>query len=360
MRILILANTDQRGKSGVGDFALTLWEQLRGCDIDATFAVIDPDPAVRDGQLTGLMQEIDPDWVSLHFVPYAYANRGMVGKRTLPWKKIRGRTGTHILFHEIWVGAHQGASWRHRLTGVLQKRGIKQCLDLLKPDVVHCTNSLYSSMLNREGISNTILPLFGAIPFQLGSRDPYLDVVCSLEPGWDRSRWVIAALFGSIHPTNSFLHVLQWLSARCNRSGKKLFVVSLGHAPNAKTFFETLSNQFPQACKPYFHVTGKLDATDLSSWIRGADCGLATTPFNIIDKSSSAVAFAEHGVPVIVTDSGSPVPGITNHQQDLAPEFWLFGDERLDTFELLPPRRAPQSRLECVTSQFLADLNLHG
>ena len=33
----------------------------------------------------------EPDWVSLQFVPYAYAHRGLVGRSTLPWEKLRGR-----------------------------------------------------------------------------------------------------------------------------------------------------------------------------------------------------------------------------------------------------------------------------
>jgi hypothetical protein len=136
--------------------------------------------------------------------------------------------------------------------------------------------------------------------------------------------------------------------------------VSLGNAPTAQAQFEWISTHFLQESAPFFYVAGKLDASDLSCWIRGADCGLATTPLNIIDKSSSAVAFVEHGIPVIVMDPGSPVEGISYRQQDLAPEFWLFGDNRLETYDILPPCRDPEPRINRVANQFLADLNIYG
>jgi hypothetical protein len=106
-------------------------------------------------------------------------------------------------------------------------------------------------------------------------------------------------------------------------------------------------------------VTGPLSSSDLSSWINYADCGLSTTPFNIIDKSSSALAFVDHGLPVIVMDPGSPVRGIDYCQQDLTPDFWLFGDPRLETFECMPPRHASMPRKDRVVQQFIEDLQLY-
>ena len=358
MRLLVLCDTDEFGRSGVGDFALSLSQQLEQRGIETTLLAIDPDPASRYRQLTETMRRVRPDWVSLHFVPYAFAKRGLVGRHTLPWAKIQGKVGTHILFHEIWIGAHQGANWRHRFAGALQKRGIQELLRELRPQVVHCTNTLYSSMLEREGIPNLTLPLFGSIEVSASRHDPYPSLLPSLLPGKDRSGWVVAALFGAIHSNGTLLPVVKWLNDRSTQCGKRLLVVSLGTASTAQAQFQEIASRFPKDSSPFFHVVGKLDAKDLSCWIRGADCGLATTPFNIIEKSSSAVAFAEHGIPVIVTDAGSPVRGIHYYQQDFSPEFWLFGDSRLQAFDCLPPRRDPKSKKDQVVQQFIEDLHL--
>jgi hypothetical protein len=359
VRFVIIADSDRQGESGVGDYALLLARLLRSSNINVVFEALGPSCRSSRSALVDRVQKAQPDWVSFHFVPYAYAHRGLVGKATLPWEKLRGRVGTHIMFHEIWIGAHQGAPLRQRPIGFLQRLGIQQVLRQLKPDVVHCTNPLYSAMLHRAGITNSVLPLFGVIPVESdGVLDPYIQLLPNLVPGSKRSDWIVAALFGKIYPSDHLLPALQWLVAKCLPQGKHLLVVSLGHCPTAAATFEEIGQCFSEPGRPYFHITGKLDASVLSYWIQGADCGLATTPFNIIDKSSSAVAFVEHGIPVIVLDDGAPIRGMDPTQPDLAPEFWLFGDKRLDDLEILPPRREPQPRRDQVVNQFLVDLNI--
>ena len=360
MNLVIIADSDQQGESGVGDYALLLAKLLRSSNINVVFEALGPPDRSSRLALVERVQDAQPDWVSFHFVPYAYAHRGLVGKSTLPWEKLRGRVGTHILFHEIWIGAHQGAPWRQRPIGFFQRLGIQQVLRLLKPDVVHSTNPLYSAMLHRSGIPNHVLPLFGAVPvLSDGGLDPYLQLLPNLVPGSKRPDWVVSALFGKIYQCDQLLAALQWLMAKCLSLGKHLLLVSLGHCPTAADTFKQLAPCLSEPGRPYFHITGKLDATALSSWIGGADCGLATTPFNIIEKSSSAVAFVEHGIPVIVIDAGAPIRGMDVIQPDLAPEFWLFGDQRLNDLESLPPRREPQARRDQVVNQFLADLNIN-
>lgn len=299
-----------------------------------------------------------PDWVSIQFVPYAYANHGLVGARTLPWSSLRGRLGTHIMFHELWIGAHHGASFRERVTGRLQRMGIQNLYHVLSPDVVHCSNRLYSDMLSRVGIYNKILPLVGNIPVQSSVGDPYEEVVSGFTPGLRRSSWTVVALFGAIHRSDNLLSTLRWLQHLCNRNSKQLLVVSLGNCPTAAQIFAELMPQLPAAGRPTFLVKGHLEAAALSAWMRFADCALATTPMNIIEKSGSAIAFAEHGVPVIVTDRGSRVRGhpVTNDVHST--RFWLFGDRHLEDFCHLPPRRVPESRLQEVANQLLTDLKL--
>ena len=358
MKIVFLADSTQPGESGVGDYALNLCARLQALNVDAVVESLGvPNSSSRAG-LEERVRLSQPDWVSFQFVPYAFAHRGWVGRRTLPWESLRGRMGTHVMFHEIWIGAHQGASLQDQAMGALQRRGIQNLMRKLRPDAVHCSNRLYSAMLLRAGISNRLLPLFGSIPVRIPAPDPYEVVLAGLSPGRTRSGWVVAALFGSIYPSEQLLPALRWLQDYCLRQGQRLFVVSLGHCPTAQSTFSTLAPQLPAEGRPIFLVKGRLDSSALSPWILWADCGLATTPFNIIEKSSSAIAFAEHGVPVIVMDPGDDVRGVALPRQDLAPEFWLFGDQRLDAPNGLPPRREPQPRLEQVATQFLADLNM--
>jgi glycosyltransferase involved in cell wall biosynthesis len=356
MKIAFVSNTDKPGRSGVGDYALGLASKLKEWGGDARILVLPQGDQRADWDPTKLLKDFRPDWFSFQFVPYAYAKRGMVGKRTLPWTSLRGRVRTHFMFHEIWIGSHLGAALRDQVIGFMQRRGIQGLIRTARPQVVHCSNRLYSEMLQRAGIQNGILPLFGNIPVSGSDADPYAIVANDLMPGSRREDWIVVTFFGSVYPSENLVSALDWLQNLSLGRRKYLLVVSLGHSPTADATFQRLGPLLAERGRPHFLIKGKLEAETLSSWIRFSDCGLATTPFNIIEKSGSAVAFAEHGVPVIVMDRGAPVRGITLPEQDLSPEFWLFGDERLKQWHELPSRRDPRPQLDQVARKFLVDL----
>lgn len=359
MRLLIVLDTITAGVSGVADYALLLGQAIQSnSNVDVTFHPLGHKQS-RERELLQRVQELKPDWVSFHFVPYAYATRGFVTGLTLPWSQLRGLIGTHIYFHELWIGAHQGASLRHRLSGLIQRRGIHQLMQNLQPTVVHTSNHLYSAMLHNDGIQSRVLPLFSTIPTIRNVSDPYLETLQSFSPGTSRDEWVVAIFFGAIYPCINLLPALQWLHKRCDQQRKRLLVVSLGHSPTAKKVFSHMSSQFPEENPPLFLVKGRMESKLLSLWLTNADCGLATTPYNIIAKSASAISLSEHGLPVLVVDPGAPVRCLPYHQPDLAPEFWLFGDRRLEGFPCLPPRRKQSPLITRVVHQFLDDLSLH-
>jgi len=359
LRLLIVLDTIKPGASGVADYALLLGQAVQAtADVKVTFHALGLERS-RPKALLERVQELKPDWVSFHFVPYAYATRGFVGASTLPWVQLRGLLGTHIYFHELWIGAHLGASFRERVSGIIQRRGIHQLMRALRPTVVHTSNYLYSAMLDSQGIQNRVLPLFSAIPVVKDVTDPYLEMLCHISPGISRDQWVVAAFFGAIYPCRKLFLALQWLHERCDQQRKRLLVVSLGYSPTAKDVFNQISSHFPDDRPPIFVEKGKMDSNLLSAWLSSADCGLATTPFNIIGKSASAISLVEHGLPVIVIDPGVPVRGVPYYQPDLAPEFWLFGDPRLESFPCLPPRRNQYPLIHRVVHQFLDDLSIY-
>jgi hypothetical protein len=360
MKILILSASSVSGPSGVDDYSQLLCKQLRLHAIDSIVYAVNYETEPSHTRLIAYIDEFKPDWISLQFVSYAYAKRGLIGPHSLPWQKLRGRLGSQILFHETWIGAHEGASLRQRSIGALQKWGIQNAMRIMRPDVVHTTNNLYSMMLEKAGILNTILPLYGSIPIAKSSPNPYLKLYDQLAPGTRHSDWLVLAFFGSIYPSINLFDALQWLQNKSLQQGKLLLIVSIGYSPRAEKLFKDLTLRLPYTGTTFFHVTGKLEPITASSWIGNANCGLSTTPFNIIDKSSSALAFREHGIPVVVMDKGDPVRNLAYMAPDLSPEVWMFGDERLNNFTLLPPPQEPFSRIACITSKFLSDLGYPG
>ena len=340
VKIALVADTNQPGRSGVGDYTLVLASKLQSMGISAEVFPLDGPASDQRNKLPGQLSAFQPDWVSFQFVPYAFAHRGLVTRRTLPWESLRGTRGTQFrIFHEIWVGANRGAPLRDRAIGLLQRRGIRSVMRTLKPSVVHCSNRLYSNLLTHAGITNEILPLFGNIPVLPAKVDPYVEVIASMHPGGDRKGWTVAAFFGTIHSNSSAPKVLRWLQETAQRHGRRLLVVSLGRCPAAEQHFRDWSEILHETGRVDFLVKGEMPPDELSAWLGAADCGVTTTPYNIIGKSSSAIAFAEHGVPVMVTDRGLPVRYGDLAAVDRSPRFWLAEESVLKTLQDVPPRQ---------------------
>lgn len=356
MRLALIADSNQLGKSGVGDYALRLSEALEEFKVTVQVFPVGKADNQEKASLRRAVAHFQPDWVSFQFVPYAFGRRGLVHSRTLPWQQLRGRIGTHFMFHEIWIGAHDGATIRQRCIGYLQKAGIHSMMRAIRPQVTHCSNRVYSEMLSRAGIKNNILPLFGNIPISAGRVDPYRQLLTNMDQGSDRSDWVVAAFFGTLYSSRNLTPVIHRLQSQCQTHNRRLLIVSLGHCPDADSVFSQLASTFIDAAKPEFLIKGAMEASELSAWIGNADVGLATTPYNIIEKSGSALAFVEHGIPVIVMDTGSAVRAVNLPWADLRPHFWLADHPTFTEMTALPSRLPPCSRLEGVAHQFLADL----
>lgn len=356
MKLALITDTDQPGQSGVGDYALLLAGKLESLGVTAKVFPLGGSGSSHQKELSARTSAFDPDWVSFQFVPYAYAHRGLVTRRTLPWKTLRGRKGTHFMFHEIWIGSHVGARLCDRAVGWLQRRGLQSVVRQVRPEVVHCSNWLYSTLLTNADIANQILPLFGNVPIVPRVVDPYHALIKTLSPESDRQDWHVAAFFGTIHSGANVVHVLRWLQKISQQLGRRLLVASLGRCPDAEQHFRTWSETLGETDSTRFVVKGEMPPHELSAWLGSADCGVSTTPYNIIEKSGSAVAFAEHGISVLVTDCGSPVRGVNRSLDDLAPRFRLAEASVLAKLQNLPQRQPAEGFIDGVAATFLKHL----
>ena len=78
MRILFLTDSIQHGASGVGDYTLHLAAQLNRMSVDALIEPIGTPGSPLRASLCERVHQHQADWVSVQFVPYAYAHRGLV------------------------------------------------------------------------------------------------------------------------------------------------------------------------------------------------------------------------------------------------------------------------------------------
>src|SRR5262249_55454246 len=118
----------------------------------------------RIAQARKWLDAFGPDWISLQFVPYAFHQKGLcfgLGKKL---SALNGKASWHIMFHELWLGLEEKSPVKHRVTGVLQRSIIMDCLRRLSPRAVHTQTESHRIVLGREKITASILPLFGNIP----------------------------------------------------------------------------------------------------------------------------------------------------------------------------------------------------
>jgi hypothetical protein len=299
-------------------------------------------------------QGFAPDWVSWQIVLYGFDPRGLsfgLGRRL---REVSGRCRSQIMFHELWIGEAEGASFKQRLVGKAQRQIIKDLLQKLRPMVVHTHTPLYQYLLKRLGYSARILPLFGNIP--LAPR---------LSPDWLKRNWPdggaqvdvsnrakiwIFVIFGSIHPEWDADDFRLKATEAASRAGKKCLFISIGRPGGPG---ERVLRGLRQHEGNTWRVLqlGQQAQENISQCLLAADFGVSAVPPENIFKSGTAAAMTEHGLPILVT---RPV----SRYRQCPPEILLDGIKNVDLhFDVARLRKtSPRSLLPTVARQFIEDL----
>lgn len=250
--------------------------------------------------MQNLLDEFQPDWISLQYVPYGFNRRGLPFKLAGHLGALRGNFRWHIMFHELWIGEEAEYTPIQKVIGWLQKRIVRKLASLTKA-ILHTSNPTYRLRLERAGCPAEILPLFSNIPITtpLLSRRDVLEEA-GMHPDSESEQVWILVLFGAIYP--------QWraesLFERIDQAAKRqvncrCLLLFLGR-PGGNALLERTI----QACIQRnwsFLNKGELPPSVISSYLQCADFGIATSPLSLIGKSGSVAAMQEHGLPVIVS-----------------------------------------------------------
>lgn len=315
MRIAFVCGSLQEGSNGVGDHVLRLARvlQMRGIDckcialsdmhVDSTLESTfidrygDQIPCTRISSQDSwsikqsfLQQSLDsfkPNWISLHYVPYAFHNKGLPHRLRDCLCSLDVAAQWHVMVHELWVDP-----W-HRLSNLLlnpvQKLLLKDLIVSLDAKTIHTSNDYYRMMLGCVGINASILPNFSNIIFNA-------EVNGGLSyPGW---RFV---LFGGILPDwdprplmRAILDIAQ------QQSIPGIEFLSIGNiGAHGALLWNRLDSLAPPGVS--YKMLGPLDPPDISYWLQNSDFGITTSPSHLLGKSSSVAAMVEHGLPVIVS-----------------------------------------------------------
>ncbi len=297
------------------------------------------------------------DWLSLQFVPYGFHRKGVVEGLGVKLADLGGRRRWHVMFHELWIGAEQGARLRHRVIGWAQRRAVLSLVDSLSPAMIHTSSSVYRALLASAGARAAVLPLCGNIPVSEDADAGWFagevdrlgapaEVTASRADCW----WF--GLFGSLHPVWSPEPLFGYLEDAAGRTGRRPCIASVGRLGPGESLWRAMQARY--ADRFFFAALGERSAAEVSAFLRSIDFGIATTPWQLIGKSGTVAAMLDHGLPVIVSRDdvrytvyveGERQPLL--HKMDAQLPSWLLN---------IAKRLPPKERLIDVAERFLADL----
>jgi hypothetical protein len=225
----------------------------------------------------------NPEWISLQFVLFAYHNKGLPFGLPRRLQDLGKGRKWHIMFHELWVGMHKGASLSLKIWGAMQQLLILGMIKKLAPKVIHTQTEVYCKLLNSFKVEASILSLFGNIPVKECSkevRDP---------------KKLTFVIFGSIHPNAPVEEFTSELAGFSEKNSLKVKLVLVGRNGHEKLRWKNAWKAKGFDVESYDPASVDL----ISRILQNADFGITTTSLALTAKSGSVAAMLEHKTPVI-------------------------------------------------------------
>lgn len=353
MRIAFVTSCLEPECDGVGDYTTLLAEECgrRGHAV-ARLALNDSHIA-EETEMEGLLrlpsaqpwsirlsrarQWLDafaPDFISLQFVNYGFHPRGFAIRTAARLRELFSGWPVQVFLHELWIGGETGASWKHRVLGGWQRRGVLSLLRPLEVRVIHTSNAAYVRRLERQGLAAKRLPLFGSLPLPTESHR-------------EKGDTLTFALFGTLHP----IWPAEPLFAHLRALNRPIEIVHAGNMGAGEALWSRLESAYGATFR--FRRLSRLSPPALADFFARADFGVATTPWAIIGKSASVAAMLDCGLPVIVNRDDVHYSGVPEEPGD-TPLLIKMG-ANLPAQLGSVSRGTPALRKHEVVDQFLTD-----
>ena len=297
--------------------------------------------SVRRDFLKAEILALNPDWISFHYVPYAYNLKGLPLGLLRCLDAVKSQAQWQIMVHEIWVDPSTGL--RNRLLSTLQQWIARRLFAILRSHVIHVTNHGYQSMLAGRGIESRILPLFSSIPLS-----PSVSPAASLGVQWS------FVLFGSINRDWSPEPLLQQIEiARIHNQIESCRFISVGNiGDHGAVLWDSLAtSKYPAFT---FSRLGELSANLVSEQLQRSDFGIAVIPSLLLGKSSSVAAMVSHGLPVIISRLSQNCDHW--HQSLQRTGHFILLDSSFPSALASASKYPPVNTLEATARQFVRDL----
>ncbi len=276
-----------------------------------------------------------PDFISLQFVNYGFHARGFAIRTAARLRRLFSGWPVQVFLHELWIGEETGASWKHRLLGGWQRRGVLALLRTLDVRAIHTSNATYVHRLECQGLAAKRLPLFGSLPLPTQSHREKTDALTF-------------ALFGTLHP----VWPAEPLFTHLRALKRRIEIVHAGNIGAGEALWNQLEATYGATFR--FRRLGRLSPQSLADFFASADLGVATTPWAIIGKSASVAAMLDCGLPVVVNRDDVHYSGVPEEPADTPLLIKMGADLPAELGSVL--RGTPALRKREVADQFLADM----
>ncbi|MBV9960780.1 MAG: hypothetical protein JO072_00915 [Parafilimonas sp.] len=291
-----------------------------------------------------LVNDLNPDWISLQYVPFGFHLKGLPFNLGEKLKQLNGKASWHIMFHELSVNRFE--SFKFKMWALLQVRIIRSLLFKLQPRVIHTNTELYRYRLKEINFASTVLPLFSNISRNIGNQDSFNEAM----PEFiriHRNEYIIGTLFGAFdYKRWNMQSLLNKFNYRFTQ--KRVAIVSIGRMPAGHHQWEELKKVYPQVL---FLSLGEQSPSFISNWLSSyTDFGILTTLPELAGKSGSFMAFKEHGVPVVCTIENEGL------KQLCLPLDKCLTVVREEQNFVIPKRYPPVFLLDEVVQQLIYDL----
>ncbi|MDF7820397.1 glycosyltransferase [Runella sp. MFBS21] len=231
------------------------------------------------------VDEFNPDWLSLQYVPYGFQEKGLPFGLVNSLIQISAGRKWNIMFHELWIGRGKAQPLRRKVVSYFQEFLITRLIKTLHPECIHTHLPIYKEKLQKISSKVYNLPLFATIsiyPFKKDSK--------TLKNNFRM------AFFSQVILSFSVIQFLKDFTSLLLKKGYHPEVIFIGG--NKQKMDELKAVLEKELKKTTITTTGFLPEQEVSEYIYQCQLGVTSVPRHALGKSASVAAFLSHGVPV--------------------------------------------------------------
>ncbi len=266
------------------------------------------------------INSLAPEWVSLQYVGFGFNKYGLP-LEMLRLKKSLASSNLHIMFHELWCGTARESKIKEKILGNFQKLLISKMYASLNPRQVFTNTQTSLNNLRKIGVRSRLIPVFSNIPTEEKASDEQWHQILESKGlhsiTANKEDWLILGFFGTVYHYMSIKNLIHSAAKAAVGLGKKIGILSIGHGRG-----QEIGKMAKDAHASHFQ-TGALDSSQVNRCMNLVDLGVVTTRIDGLDKSGSAIAWLERGIPVIISSED------TMYKQEMEAKgvFQVFGAE---------------------------------